>query len=111
MNLNGSNDDYNTSHINNLSERHNGDSITEFPTIVDTMELVYLSKQVYKFRFGAANCEAVSPHLGNEYTCHMYERDEQDTQVMVVSNEKSRFVAVVYCGTDDFRNILTDSNI
>ena len=64
------------------------------------------------------------------YKCLMYERDNQDTQVLIVSrtlknsadvsssssstdikSEDQNYLAVVFAGTDDFRNALTDSNI
>ena len=57
----------------------------------------------------------------------MYERDEQDTQVLVLSKQIAAsslaslssstnirnhgYIAVIYAGTDDFRSILTDTDI
>ena len=127
------------------------------PSLRDTLELGHLSSMVYSFRHfhkSAANC-SIFPLIYQEYienvqppvfiennatfTCHMYERDEQDTQVLIISKEsinnpslkdknnqdnnifkgdgddhehshKKGYIAVVYAGTDDFRNMMTDMN-
>jgi len=129
---------------------------TDIPPLHDALELVRLSGLVYVFREKKAkDCSSfpeifdefmkkeegwASSHDENKYTfeCHMYERDELDTQVLVVSRtgkNKSRvksegtnvaseagtsigtvdpeqdYIAVVYAGTDDFRNALTDTNL
>ena len=49
--------------------------------------------------------------LPPDVRCLMYERNEQGTQVLVAINPDKAYVAVVYAGTDDFRNALTDANI
>lgn len=97
-----------------------------------TMDMAHLSSLVYGFLSSRANnCTSFptiyedyinshpeySKYLDGVYTCHLYERDEQDTQVMVVSKENSKnpqqigYIAVVYAGTDDFRTALTDADI
>jgi hypothetical protein len=121
------------------------------PSVDDTIELGHLSAMVYGFRstHSAQNCSSFpaiyqlyvdeyqpSTFINSNatYTCHMYERDEQDTQVLVLSKqidpssyasatntnnaitaatnkEKQGYVAVIYAGTDDFRSVLTDTNI
>ena len=56
-----------------------------------------------------------APLADSNYTCHLFKRNEQDTQVLVVSRTHPipsyNYVAIVYAGTDDFRNALTDTNI
>ena len=49
--------------------------------------------------------------LSPTYICHLDERDEQDTQVFVVSSAIRNAIVVVYAGTDDLRNVLTDGDI
>mmetsp|Transcript_31121 Transcript_31121/g.29966 ORF Transcript_31121/g.29966 Transcript_31121/m.29966 type:complete len:449 (-) Transcript_31121:166-1512(-) len=92
-----------------LNEPHVTD--VDFPSIHETMLLSRISHQIYDFRDDLATCETISPRLGPEFTCHYYERDEQDTEVMIVSHEVSQFVAVVYRGTVDLQNFITDVNI
>jgi len=84
----------------------------QFPNYDDTKELVVLSHAIYKYR-GLNSCTDVTPEpiLPPNVRCHMYERDSQDTQVMVLSHPAKRYVAVVYAGTDDLRNALTDADI
>jgi hypothetical protein len=102
------------------------------PSLRDTLELSHLSAMVYGFRSSdhAPNCSSfpdiyeqymdkIQPsifiHSNASYTCHMYERDEQDTQVMVLSKDEQDghegYIAVVYAGTDDFRSALTDADV
>jgi len=90
------------------------------PPYDTTIELLRLSADIYAYR-GLSSCEdviragnanATKRPLPYDAACHLYEHDEQDTQVMVISRPPpSSYVAVVYAGTDDFRNILTDGNI
>lgn len=93
----------------NLDETHVTKAI--FPSINDTMLLSRISKQIYDFRDDLATCEAISPKLGCEFTCHLFERDEQDTEVVVVSHEKSKLLSVVFRGTVDLQNFVTDAKI
>ncbi len=120
----------------------------DIPALQDTLELVRLSNFVYVLKLkGATDCsnfpsiyeeyvqdEAASyyapstndfPALTNyTFKCHMYERDKQDTQVLIVSRQSTStnnnddgssseedYIAVVFAGTDDFRNALTDTDI
>ena len=102
------------------------------PSLDDTMEMGRFSSLIYSFRpHRAQNCSdfdlifhshSISAHHdfpppieNSTYTCHLFKRNEQDTQVLVVSrthvNTQHNYIAVVYAGTDDFRNALTDTNI
>jgi hypothetical protein len=115
------------------------DSITASPMIPllnDTVEMGHLSAMVYGFRgkhHVQLNCSSFSTIYEtymNQFNpsvfinsdgilkCHMYECDEQDTQVLIVSKSikdvrkaKTGYIAVVYAGTDDFRSVLTDTDI
>jgi len=107
---------------------------SKIPNLDDTIELGHLSAMVYGFRrkHAAQNCSAfpaiyqnymnefqpsVFIHSNATFTCHMYERDEQDTQVLLLSKEFGEeqqgqgYIAVIYAGTDDFRTMLTDTDI
>lgn len=86
-----------------------------------TMELLHLSYDIYAYR-GFSSCDEIihsntTRPLPPDAKCHMYETSLLDTQVMVVSRPPGKsglakgYVAVVYAGTDDFRNILTDGDI
>lgn len=87
------------------------------PSIERTTELLLLSSIVYQFRsMDASNCSSTDTILNNSsssqmYTCHLYERDEQDTQVLIVSSTIRHAIVIVYAGTDDLRNALTDGDI
>ena len=102
------------------------------PNLQDTIEMAHLSVLVYGFISNhATNCSSFSEiydayitshpqystFLQGQYVCHLYERDEQDTQVMIVSKTPPKhslqngYIAVVYAGTDDFRTALTDADI
>lgn len=109
---------------------------TIIPSLRDTTELVHLSRLVYYFRrFDKPDCSSF-PLLYEEYiqrnqpatlinanatyTCHMYERNEEDTQVLILSREYDQegeygyghgYVAVIYAGTDDFRTALSDADL
>jgi len=107
---------------------------SKIPNLDDTIELGHLSAMVYGFRrqHSAQNCSAfpeiyqnymneyqpsVFIHSNATFTCHLYERDEQDTQVLLLSKEIAKgqqgqgYIAVIYAGTDDFRTMLTDTDI
>lgn len=113
------------------ADHHHDDDVPfseTIPPYETTMELLGLSADIYAYR-GLSSCDDIvngttnaDRPLPSGATCHLYERDEQDTQVMVISRPPSLpvpsssgvnkgYVAVVYAGTDDFRNILTDGNI
>jgi hypothetical protein len=102
------------------------------PSLQDTIEMAHLSVLVYGFISNhATNCTSFtdiydayitshpqySTFLEGSYFCHLYERDEQDTQVMIVSKTPLKqsmqkgYIAIVYAGTDDFRTALTDADV
>jgi hypothetical protein len=102
------------------------------PSLQDTIEMAHLSVLVYGFISNhATNCTSFtdiydayitshpqySTFLEGSYFCHLYERDEQDTQVMIVSKTPPKdsmqkgYIAIVYAGTDDFRTALTDADV
>jgi len=105
------------------------------PSLSDTDELAHLSSMVYAFRkIKYQGCDPFQeifdeyvkrntpPQFMNPnatYKCHMYERDEEDTKVLIVSKTMTYpeletvegYVAVIYAGTDDFRTALTDANV
>ena len=97
------------------------DTVPQYET---TAELLRLSHDIYAYRH-LTSCDEiragnVTRPLPKGSRCHLYEHNlVQDTQVMVVSRPGAdrtggrigRYVAVVFAGTDDFRNVLTDGNI
>lgn len=120
--------------------RHSLDVSSVIPPLNDTVELGHLSSMVYGFRgprHSHYNCSSFSKiyetylnqfkpsvfiHGNSTLKCHMYECDEDDTQVLIVSKsetskvvgskkEKTGYIAVVYAGTDDFRTVLVDTDI
>eukprot|EP00553_Chaetoceros_curvisetus_P004485 CAMPEP_0204613948 /NCGR_PEP_ID=MMETSP0717-20131115/1837_1 /ASSEMBLY_ACC=CAM_ASM_000666 /TAXON_ID=230516 /ORGANISM="Chaetoceros curvisetus" /LENGTH=441 /DNA_ID=CAMNT_0051626531 /DNA_START=155 /DNA_END=1480 /DNA_ORIENTATION=- len=103
---------------------------TIVPSLRHSTELAHLSSLVYSFRSAdTQDCSAfpliyqeyierhqppIFIHTNATYHCHMYERNEQDTQVLIVSRDYGDghgYVAVVYAGTDDFRSAFTDVNL
>lgn len=102
------------------------------PSLDDTIEMGRFSDLIYSFKSQRAhNCSDFdsifhsynsntrhyfpSPIDNSTYTCHFFNRNEQDTQVLIVSrthaNPELEYIAIIYAGTDDFRNALTDTNI
>lgn len=101
---------------------------THIPSLHETLELAHLSAMVYYFRHAnPSNCTSfpaiyqqyLNNHhtaifTGGTFTCHIYERDAQDTQVLILSKESHKhqsYIAIIYAGTDDFRTALTDTDI
>jgi len=106
---------------------------SNIPPLEDTIELARLSSLMYSFyRQNSQDCSAFPSedndkdnNTNTSFHCHMYEKDDQDTQVLIVSrttrNNKEQdqndhdhekdYIAIVYAGTDDFRNTLTDTDI
>lgn len=94
---------------------------SSFPTIYD--EFLEKEKQdpSSAFSYSKFTSGIGGDGIGTNFTfqCHMFERDDQDTQVLVLSRTTSSpktkadedYIAVVYAGTDDFRNALTDTDI
>ena len=87
------------------------DLSNQFPTLPETLEMAKLSSLVYRFKGqNASYCADFSNADG--VRCHWYCHDEQQgTQVMIVSNSKKRYIAIVFAGTDDLRTSLQDMHI
>lgn len=106
------------------------------PLLNDTVEMGHLSAMVYGFRarhHTQFNCTSfptiyetylkqfkpsVFINGKSTFKCHMYECDVDDTQVLILSKSvedsnkgRSGYIAVIYAGTDDFRSVLTDTDI
>ena len=47
----------------------------------------------------------------HDITCHSYEQSEAKTQVMVVSSDKHKYIAVCYAGTDNMIDWMHDADI
>ena len=88
-----------------------------FPAWNDIVSMAKLSHLVYKFRtevdFTCANFNSVVPKNETEdISCEWYIHDYSlGTQVLLVSNKKEKYIAVVFAGTDDIRTSLEDTNI
>lgn len=106
------------------------------PPLNDTVEMGHLSAMVYGFRgrhhtqFNCSSFPTIYKTYLNQFKpsvfingkstfkCHMYECDVDDTQVLILSKTvqdsregQSGYIAVIYAGTDDFRSVLTDTDI
>ena len=80
------------------------------PSLKDVVEMARLSKIVYDFK-GKNETYCDSFQL-NEVRCHWYHHDKGvGTQVLLVSNIRAAYIAVVYAGTDDLRTSLEDADI
>ena len=87
------------------------DLSTQFPTIAETLEMARLSSLVYRFKDQEDSYCANFTNVDG-VRCHWYCHDEkQGTQVMIVSNSKKRYVAIVFAGTDDLRTSLQDMHV
>eukprot|EP00980_Cylindrotheca_fusiformis_P030954 scaffold25678_cov137-Cylindrotheca_fusiformis.AAC.2 len=83
----------------------------QFPSLDDTLNMAKLSKLVYHFRHeNDTYCQNYSSADGVKCEWYMHNY-ELGTQVMIVSNRKHRYVAVVFAGTDDIRTSLEDVNV
>eukprot|EP00533_Pseudo-nitzschia_delicatissima_P007158 CAMPEP_0116102440 /NCGR_PEP_ID=MMETSP0327-20121206/13350_1 /TAXON_ID=44447 /ORGANISM="Pseudo-nitzschia delicatissima, Strain B596" /LENGTH=374 /DNA_ID=CAMNT_0003594479 /DNA_START=64 /DNA_END=1184 /DNA_ORIENTATION=+ len=88
-----------------------------FPSWNDVTSMAHLSHLVYKFKsevdFDCANFTSVAPaNETKDLSCEWYTHDYTlGTQVLLVSNEKEKYFAVVFAGTDDIRTSLEDTNI
>jgi predicted lipase len=82
-----------------------------FPSIEETLEMAQLSRVVYHFkRQNETYCASFNelPHVH----CEWYHHDiDLGTQVMLVSNSRKKYLAVVFAGTDDFRTSLLDADL
>ena len=88
-----------------------------FPSWNDVVSMAHLSHLVYDFRsvvdFTCANFTSfATKNETNDLSCHWYTHDYNlGTQVLLVSNKKEKYIAVVFAGTDDIRTSLEDTNI
>jgi hypothetical protein len=109
---------YGESNVNKISFDLNG---KKFPSRDEILEMAVLSHIVYRFR-GQSDCESrlsLSPEariqnsiLPNDIQCHFYRHDvRQGTKVLVVSNARKQYMAIVFTGTDDLRTFLADGDI
>jgi len=87
-----------------------------FPSLNDVVSMARLSGLVYEFR-DAYNftCADFIPAPGNyteDITCEWYTHSYTlGTQVLLVSNRKEKYIAVIFAGTDDLRTFLEDTNM
>jgi hypothetical protein len=98
---------------------------TVFPSLDDTLHLAYLSKLAYVFRHHIDEetpyCESFNSNNGlitntthplYGVHCEWYHYEPfLGTQVLLVSNDAKRYLAVVYAGTDNLRTSLEDANM
>ena len=82
-----------------------------FPSIEETLEMAQLSRVVYHFR-GQNETFCASFNQLPHVHCEWYHHDKAlGTQVMLVSNSRKKYLAVVFAGTDDFRTSLLDADL
>lgn len=87
-----------------------------FPSFNDVVSMSRLSMLVYDFKydqnFTCTNFPSSHKNITKDLTCEMYLHDETlGTQVLLVSNKRERYIAIVFAGTDDIRTSLEDVNI
>ena len=88
-----------------------------FPSWNDVKSMAHLSHLVYDFKsvadFTCANfTDFASANETKDLSCEWYIHDYSlGTQVLLVSNKKENYIAVVFAGTDDIRTSLEDTNI
>ena len=88
-----------------------------FPSWNDVKSMAYLSHLVYDFKsvadFTCANfTDFASANETKDLSCEWYIHGYSlGTQVLLVSNKKENYIAVVFAGTDDIRTSLEDTNI
>jgi hypothetical protein len=82
-----------------------------FPSIDETLEMAQLSRFVYHFR-GQNETYCASFNELPYVHCEWYHHDtDLGTQVMLVSNSRKKYLAVVFAGTDDFRTSILDADL
>lgn len=83
----------------------------QFPTLAEAVEMSKLSSLVYSFKGQEEDyCSSFSNEEGIQ--CHWYFHDAiLGTQVMIASNPKKKYMAVVFAGTDDLRTSLQDMDV
>jgi hypothetical protein len=83
----------------------------KFPSIEEALEMAQLAKVVYHFKSQNETYCASFNELPYVY-CEWYHHDtDLGTQVMLVSNSRKKYLAVVFAGTDDFRTSLLDADL
>ena len=87
-----------------------------FPSFNDVVSMSRLSMLVYDFKydqhFTCTNFPSSHKNITKDLMCEMYLHDETlGTQVLLVSNKRERYIAIVFAGTDDIRTSLEDVNI
>lgn len=101
--------------LRSRNELVNGNSgknfANQFPSLADTLEMAKLSKLVYHFRH--ENDEYCASYKTKDgIVCEFYTHNHLlGTQVLIVSNRKKRYIAVVFAGTDDIRTSLEDAHL
>jgi len=75
---------------------------TDFPSVDETLEFVKLCEMVYEVN----DCSEVTA-----INCHWYKGLKDGTQLMVVSSNVTNYIAAIYAGTDNWKNVLTDIDI
>jgi hypothetical protein len=87
------------------------DFANKFPSLQDSVEMARLSKLVYHFKHEEDDyCANFSNSDGVQ--CEWYFHNMKlGTQVLLVSNHRQRYFAVVFAGTDDLRTSLEDVDI
>eukprot|EP00591_Stephanopyxis_turris_P010258 CAMPEP_0195517324 /NCGR_PEP_ID=MMETSP0794_2-20130614/10365_1 /TAXON_ID=515487 /ORGANISM="Stephanopyxis turris, Strain CCMP 815" /LENGTH=346 /DNA_ID=CAMNT_0040646107 /DNA_START=81 /DNA_END=1121 /DNA_ORIENTATION=- len=82
---------------------------TDIPPLGRTVESLTLSNAIYSIH----RCEDVknNPDIPSHISCHTYETKHDGTQVAVLSSDFHKYVAVVFAGTDNVHDIITDVEI
>jgi hypothetical protein len=94
--------------------REHRDFAEEFPTIQEIQEMSKLSLLVYKFHYQTnVTCDTINSQDSTyDINCHWYLHDtELGTQVLLVSHDVQKYIAIVFAGTDDIRTSVEDANI
>jgi len=88
-----------------------------FPSLDEVVTMVRLSHLVYKFKKSELNFTCADFHSSAEnhtenITCELYLHEYWlGTQVLLVSNKKEKYIAVVFAGTDNVRTLFEDTDI
>jgi len=65
---------------------------------------------MYSFPDDSESCETIASTVGSNFTCHHYERDDEGTAVMVATHDESQLLSIIFRGTTDLKNVITDAN-
>ncbi|VEU42836.1 unnamed protein product [Pseudo-nitzschia multistriata] len=87
-----------------------------FPSLKDVATMANLSHLVYKFKSERNfTCADFYPSVENNtehLTCELYIHEYfLGTQVLMLSNNKEKYIAIVFAGTDDIMTMIEDTNI